>query len=840
MSDSFREEIPIIPQQNINRLPSSALLATGSIYHLTRPNLGLFSNRENFFSSSQKSFINRSLSPIIKPFILKSNINNDENIIDIQSTIKLQNSTLDVIKENIEELNKNQDLIKRDINRSVFLLLSLNSRIEKNNQTILKNIEERIAQQSNNIAGIPFGSFLGLGGALAAGGGLVASRLLMPRASSVPPTVIPPSFSQPPAATSPIRPPIVPQAVPQAAPPITSQTTPQLNPPTVPPRPQPISPIPQIAPVPQVRPAQSVPQIPRVPPASQTTPPSRIRLFGLLGGLVNAFSIGGAIFEHTTDSDIRQETNDRIQRSQELLENGMRDLIQYVSTCIATNSRNYRRFNQQSAFRILEALRYLQRSIEDGLDKETLTQTANATLARVRRSSSFTREQKNEIENRLVTISRNGELFEINSTGRVPHQDDLLLETENPATIVPRDSSLSPQNLSPQAQRFLSAGPQRGTTILPDSRQPSAMGDLQELERTSLAPDSPSRRIFQTIFPSLRRQNTSAIDPNEVPGEVLGGLARRYESGRLGSAAIGRDSTGGWSYGSYQIATRTGTMQRFLSFLQNSNPELYARLQAAGGVQGAMEGTQDFQNAWRELSQNSDFDREQHAFIRRTHYDPLANRLRELGLDLNQRSASLREVIWSTGVQHGGGTNVVERAIQRIGRPITEISDAELIEGIYEERRTRFGSSTPAVQASVQRRFTEEQARALTMLRNEQRQTLAATPVEERNEPRRLEPSISPTTGIRLSEQSISREIAQIQRAQSSSEQRVETQENILQPIQTSMSQNRFDGLLDTENVHPAPTLMSEFTATGAQPAIVRRPQEMGMGLHHWGAPPIV
>lgn len=211
----------------------------------------------------------------------------------------------------------------------------------------------------------------------------------------------------------------------------------------------------------------------------------------------------------------------------------------------------------------------------------------------------------------------------------------------------------------------------------------------------------------------------------------LGGLSQRYESGGRGSAAIGRDSTGGWSYGTYQIATQTGTMSRFLQHLQETAPNLYQTLQQAGGAAGAEQGTQEFQNAWRSLSQDQNFVNAQHNFISRTHYEPLANNLLRLGLNVDERSAALREVLWSTGVQHGGGTNVVARAIESIGRPASQISDEELIRAIYAERRTRFGSSTQGVQAAVQNRFTEEQSRALSMLQTERNGGTTGTQVAE-------------------------------------------------------------------------------------------------------------
>ena len=119
------------------------------------------------------------------------------------------------------------------------------------------------------------------------------------------------------------------------------------------------------------------------------------------------------------------------------------------------------------------------------------------------------------------------------------------------------------------------------------------------------------------------------------------------------------------------------------------------------------------------MAQDPRFGQAQHDFIQRTHYDPLAQRARQMGIDADQRSAALRDVLWSTGVQHGagGGASVLQEATKRAGG--AGASDERLIDEIYAARRTRFGSSEPEVRASVQRRFTDENAQARRMLASE-------------------------------------------------------------------------------------------------------------------------
>lgn len=94
------------------------------------------------------------------------------------------------------------------------------------------------------------------------------------------------------------------------------------------------------------------------------------------------------------------------------------------------------------------------------------------------------------------------------------------------------------------------------------------------------------------------------------------------------------------------------------------------------------------------------------------------------GLDFDRRSATLRDVLWSTAVQHGGGgaTNVFRRALA--GADVAAMSDQEVIQRVYAERGAEngqkyFSRSTPEVRAAVQQRFTRESRDAQEMLLRE-------------------------------------------------------------------------------------------------------------------------
>lgn len=204
----------------------------------------------------------------------------------------------------------------------------------------------------------------------------------------------------------------------------------------------------------------------------------------------------------------------------------------------------------------------------------------------------------------------------------------------------------------------------------------------------------------------------------------LGILSAKYETGGRGPGTVssGVGDPGGVSYGSYQMATKTGTAKRFVT--QSSFPWLQ-------DFQNLTPGTSDFSACWKRIAANQkdEFQKCQHEYIKKTHYDLLvAKILNEDSVDINSRSNALQNVVWSTAVQHGPGTPIVHRACAKLSCKQTDPEyDEQLIRAIYAERGRRkpdgnlayFGKSSPSVQTGVANRFKNELQDALKMLRNE-------------------------------------------------------------------------------------------------------------------------
>ena len=211
-----------------------------------------------------------------------------------------------------------------------------------------------------------------------------------------------------------------------------------------------------------------------------------------------------------------------------------------------------------------------------------------------------------------------------------------------------------------------------------------------------------------------------------------GALSARFESGSEGIAAIGYDRHGGTSYGKYQMSSRAGTMQGFIQFLKTEAPEWADRLEKAGpantgGRTGAMP------DLWKELAGENPgrFEDVQERFIAASHFQPtLAAIAQQTGVAFHSLPQALREVVFSTAVQHGptGAARIVGMAVEETGQRALDPAKAQpaqlrksgenLIRRIYDLRSGQFASSAPEVQTSVKSRLRQEMGMALSMLRD--------------------------------------------------------------------------------------------------------------------------
>ena len=286
-------------------------------------------------------------------------------------------------------------------------------------------------------------------------------------------------------------------------------------------------------------------------------------------------------------------------------------------------------------------------------------------------------------------------------------------------------------NLSKVAKRYgisiaqlLKANPQ---ITNPDKIK---VGQLINLPDTSTETTQPlPSNVVPAIQPTPKTTTDTPASPvaaaagalGEALAEVLGMLSAKYETGGRGPGTVstGAGDRGGVSYGSYQMASKLGVPTRFVK--QDGFPW-------ATDFQNLVAGTSGFTACWKRIAKNEPdaFQNAQHDFIKKTHYDLLvAKIISEDGLDVNTRCHALKDVVWSTAVQHGGANSIVHKALAKVKVDKTDPGFDELvIRAIYAERgKTKadgtlvyFGRNSPSVQKGVANRFKNELNDALAML----------------------------------------------------------------------------------------------------------------------------
>ncbi len=203
----------------------------------------------------------------------------------------------------------------------------------------------------------------------------------------------------------------------------------------------------------------------------------------------------------------------------------------------------------------------------------------------------------------------------------------------------------------------------------------------------------------------------------------IGKLSQQFESGSQGISAIGYDRVGGTSYGKYQIASRVGSMDNFLNFLDKNAPDLASQLRDAGPSNtGSRSGTMP--DVWKKIAAEEPerFEALQEKFIYDSHYKPAVAALRQRSaLDGDSFSPAMQEVLFSTAVQHGptGAARIFSQAATQSGEMDAANFNQRLIDNIYAIRSEQFGASTPAIQESARNRMHREKHLAQSLLQKD-------------------------------------------------------------------------------------------------------------------------
>lgn len=189
--------------------------------------------------------------------------------------------------------------------------------------------------------------------------------------------------------------------------------------------------------------------------------------------------------------------------------------------------------------------------------------------------------------------------------------------------------------------------------------------------------------------------------PGAAPAD-LGAVAAKYESGGRGvdSVSSGAGDPGGVSYGTHQMSTNRGTMQRFLA-----SPE---GAPYRDRLKGLTPGTQRFTQVYKQIAKEdrAGFTKAQHDFITRTYYNVARDRVAHMGLDLTDRG--IQEALFSTSVQHGPHNTLFQR-VQESG--VNMADSKAVLQKLYEIRGDRIRRNpelTPKTKRAVLNRYQNE------------------------------------------------------------------------------------------------------------------------------------
>lgn len=208
----------------------------------------------------------------------------------------------------------------------------------------------------------------------------------------------------------------------------------------------------------------------------------------------------------------------------------------------------------------------------------------------------------------------------------------------------------------------------------------------------------------------------------------LGMLSRHSEGADQGPLTVssgmlgyGRPDPGGVSYGDYQLTSQyidakgrvhPGQVREFLDSREGRPFKDHFKDERGHDLKP---GSAAFTEAWKSVQDVEAFGQAQHAYIGSHFYNPQFDRACKAGIDTDRCSDTLKNVIWSTAVQHGANSTVITDGLKaeaaEQGKHVSALTDAECIKGIY-QARAKANHNTPKL-------YSKEEGEALQMLKHE-------------------------------------------------------------------------------------------------------------------------
>lgn len=160
---------------------------------------------------------------------------------------------------------------------------------------------------------------------------------------------------------------------------------------------------------------------------------------------------------------------------------------------------------------------------------------------------------------------------------------------------------------------------------------------------------------------------------------MLGDTVKKYESGNSGISTIssGNGDPGGKSYGTYQLASKTGTLQAFIK----QSP-------FKADFSGLVPGSAKFDAQWLYIARTSPeaLKTAEWQFIKKTHFDKARSFATSKRLP---STPAIDEAIWSMSIQHGKVNTIIANAVASLPKEVTE---KQIVNALYDARAKYIGS----------------------------------------------------------------------------------------------------------------------------------------------------
>ncbi|MBB3117703.1 PAAR domain-containing protein [Pseudoduganella violacea] len=287
-----------------------------------------------------------------------------------------------------------------------------------------------------------------------------------------------------------------------------------------------------------------------------------------------------------------------------------------------------------------------------------------------------------------------------------------------------------PEASSTQGARERERGTNKTAPTAPRHATNQAPHDTSAVQRVVITGKrlSPSdqeawyKQQMRASMPDYGRSSPSEAKGSR-PGVLTGALSMKYETGMpparyreaAGVVSSGKKDKGGISYGAYQLASKSGQVQRFLKAEGRPWSDQFKDMDPSKPG--------EFGERWKAIatSAGDDFFNAQHQYIERTHFDPLVAKLtKKSGLDINAQPQAVKDAAWSASVQHAKAFDFLESAISHADKALQRNSPQypeKLINDIYDARIDYVESLDIENKKSLYRRYDDERNRAMQMLR---------------------------------------------------------------------------------------------------------------------------